>query len=438
MQLKANLNTAKIFTSFFGRNRAVLPCLLVLATFIVYFPTFKNQLLDYWDDQWVVMNHYTENGFKSTNLIKIVSEYYHGQYAPINQLLYILLYHFFGYQPFWYHCASLGIHLLNVLMVFYFIKRLLTLSRFDKTEAISRIAFFTSLLFAIHPFLVEAVAWQSASKIILYSLFYLLALHAYLSFYQSSNFTCYLIALLCFVLAFGAKEQAVTLPVCFILVDCALKRNLKKFDIWLEKLPFIILALSFGIFTMLSQSVTGTGPLSDSLSYPFYQKLIFASYSFLEYFFKCIIPYKLSYLYPFPNPPNQSVALRFWLYPFALFIGIVCLWSFWSRRWISFGLMFFAVHICIVLHFVSLSRFAIIADRYVYMASIGVFFTLSYLFESMLTSKLKLKNIIVILSLVYACFLGVYANSYVRIWHDTDTLKQHFREVLHQRTENER
>ena len=43
-----------------------------------------------------------------------------------------------------------------------------------------RIAFLTALLVGIHPFLVEAVAWIAASKILLYACFYLIALHCYL------------------------------------------------------------------------------------------------------------------------------------------------------------------------------------------------------------------------------------------------------------------
>ena len=33
--------------------------IIILGLFI-YFPILKNDFLDFWDDQWVVMNHYTE------------------------------------------------------------------------------------------------------------------------------------------------------------------------------------------------------------------------------------------------------------------------------------------------------------------------------------------------------------------------------------------
>jgi hypothetical protein len=60
--------------------------ILILACLLAYFPTFYNQFQDFWDDQWVVMNDYTVDGFTLKNLQKILTEFYHGQYAPVNQL----------------------------------------------------------------------------------------------------------------------------------------------------------------------------------------------------------------------------------------------------------------------------------------------------------------------------------------------------------------
>jgi len=406
---------------------------LTLACVIVYFPTFYNQFQNFWDDQWVVVNHYTEDGFTLVNLQKLFTEFYHGQYAPVNQLFYTLLYKLFGYNPIWFHGLCLLVHVFNVWLVFSFIRRLLILNKSFEAASVQRIAFFTALLFAVHPFLVEAVAWISASKVILYAFFYLIALHCYLSYTVALKLRYYLLALLFFVISFGAKEQAVTLPVCFILIDHALKRNLKDPKIWLEKLPLLILSVSFGLFAMLSQAVTGAGALSSSATYPFYQKIIFAAYSLTEYFFKCLVPYKLSYLYPFPNPQGQAVAIRFWPYPFAVIAIIFCFWSFWKKPWVFFGIAFFIIHIGIALHIVPISRFAIVADRYVYLASVGIFFILAWLLDKACCLKHKYFKVIAAFSIAYLFMLGVYTNYRVKAWHDTDTLKKEIRRVLKQR-----
>jgi hypothetical protein len=406
---------------------------LTLTCVIVYFPTFYNQFQNLWDDQWVVVNHYTEDGFTLVNLQKIFTEFYHGQYAPVNQLFYTLLYKLFGYNPVWFHGLCLLVHVFNIWLVFSFIRKLLILNKSFEPASVQRIAFFTALLFAIHPFLVEAVAWISASKVILYVFFYLIALHCYLNYTDALKLRYYLLALLFFVISFGAKEQAVTLPVCFILIDHTLKRNLKDPQIWLEKLPLLILSVSFGLFAMLSQAVTGAGALSSSATYPFYQKIIFAAYSLIEYFLKCLIPYKLSYLYPFPNPQGQAVAIRFWPYPFVVIAIIFCLWSFWKKPWVFFGMAFFIIHIGIALHIVPISRFAIVADRYVYLASVGIFFILAWLLDRACCLKHKYFKVIAVFSIAYLCMLGAYTNYRVKAWYDTDTLKREIRQVLKQR-----
>lgn len=246
----------------------------------------------------------------------------------------------------------------------------------------------------------------------------------------------YVWTLFFFLLSFGAKEQAVTLPVCLLLVDYTLKRDFRQWRVWKEKLPFFLIALIFGVTTMLSQSASGLGVLSQEESYPFYQKVLFGSYALLEYVIKCILPIKLSYLYPFPNQVGEAVPVRFWIYPIALIILVASLWSWWKKRWIFFGVMFFLVHIVLVLHFIPLSRFVIVADRYVYLASIGIIFLIAYGLEQLLHAKEKyLKTFTIGVFSIYLVCLGIYSHQRTKVWYNTETLKQELREVIKERSD---
>jgi hypothetical protein len=100
---------------------------LIATTVIVYCPILFNDFLFLWDDQWVVINRYTEGGLNLWNLWYIFSEYYHGQYAPFNELLYLLLYSAFGYTPFWFHLAGMLLHIACACLVFHIVRRLLFL-----------------------------------------------------------------------------------------------------------------------------------------------------------------------------------------------------------------------------------------------------------------------------------------------------------------------
>jgi len=199
----------------------------------------------------------------------------------------------------------------------------------------------------------------------------------------------------------------------------------------LEVMPFFLLSLWFGYVTMLSQADVGGGFLSNEATYPLWQRVVFACYSLLEYFIKCVAPVKLSYLYPFPSVIGDPLPTWLLFYPMLLMIIAVGIWQYLRRQAvILFALLFFAVHIAIALHILPLSRFAIIADRYVYLASIGVTVIVAY--YAILFMK-RYKAIVISALIVYILCLGVYSNSRTKVWRDTDTLKKELREQLKER-----
>jgi hypothetical protein len=406
---------------------------LVIAVFITYWQILLNQFQLSWDDWWVVQNGYTEGGLNVDNLGRIFTEFYHGQYAPLNELFYLLLYHLFGYNPLCFHLASLLIHTSCVLLVFRLVLRVLRAGRdFDETSA-WRIALITSLLMAIHPFLVEAVAWMSASKCLIWAFFYLLALHTYVSYILTAKGKYYLFTLLFFCLSFGGKEQAVTLPACLLLFDFILKRKLDTLEVWLEKIPFAILAIGFVIITFVSQKVNGEGLLTGQVPYTWYQNVVFSSYTITEYFLKCLLPLHLSYIYPFPNLPGEPTPFYFWLYPVLLICLTIGFWNTLKRPWIAFGLLFFLIQVSVFSNIVPMSRFAIIADRYVYLAAVGPFFVIAYLINQLLQqNKKKYRSSIIAFSL-YALCLASYAKDRSKVWYDSNTLKQEIIQALKSR-----
>ncbi len=402
---------------------------LVCLTLIVHFPVFSHQFQTHWDDQWVVINPYTENGLNAQNLWAILTEFYRGQYAPLNQLLYTIVYSAFGYNPFWFHLASVLLHLCNVLLVYFFIRRILMRSGSFQPVSIARISFFTAAIMALHPLLVESVAWISASKILLYSFFYLIGLHFYLKYLSSNKIIYYFLTVLFFIFSFGGKEQAVTFPVCLLLVDYAMNRNLKNKRVWMEKVPLFMLALVMGYITLLSQSADQAGLLSGARHYPFYQNVIFASYCTTEYLVKCLIPVKLSYLYVFPNAIGEEVPKRFWVYPLLLLILLFAFRDFWKKKWVFFGMTFFLVHIGMVLHIIPMSRFSMIADRYAYMASVGIFFLVAFFADKAL-NQAKHTRLVMTIAFLYCISIGIYAHQRSKVWHNSDSLKKELKDLL--------
>lgn len=404
--------------------------LLFVLPLLVYYPILCNDFVYHWDDQWMVINHYTQGGINIQNIFAILIEFYNGQYGPLNEYLFLFLYTLFGYNPLPFHLASLVLHLGCVCLVYVIIKKIFKQTRRINIEKVHYIALFTALIFALHPINVEAVAWVSAVKVLNYAFFYLMATYMYMLYLEKKRFFYYLCTIFLFVVSFGGKEQAVTFPVWLLMLYWLLGYSLSDKRIWLQILPFFILSIVFGMVTMLSQAAAGGGVLVDSNSYLLWQRCILGCYSIFEYIAKFLFPYKLLYIYPFPMIIGEPVPFWMLLYPTLMVIICITLWHYLIRWPIAIGLLFFFLHIAITLHIIPLSRFSVIADRYMYIASIGLAFILVYYIFYFLCEKIY---IILFIISIYVIFLGVFSNIRCREWKDTESIKKELRDLLKQR-----
>ncbi|MCC8427313.1 hypothetical protein LJ658_20285 [Mucilaginibacter sp. UR6-11] len=296
-------------------------------------------------------------------------------------------------------------------------------------------AIIATLLFAISPFNLEPVVWVSAAKVIIYALFYLLAVHSYCKYLEAKKTLYFYLTLLFFIISFGAKEQAVTLPLCLLLLDFFYARTLKDKLVWLEKLPFFIASLLFGYISIQSQ---GKELFESTNFYPLYQRVILSFYTFSEYFVKTVIPINLSYLYPFPFQIGDAVPLYLWIYPIAVMTFLVAYFRTWLKiKWLTFGTLFFAIHLLLVINLLSLARFSVVADRYAYMATIGLYFVLAILFLKALKCN-YLKKWVVGSGLLYMLYFMTYAHYYSYTWVNNLTLKSHLRKEVRSRSDFEK
>src|SRR5262249_50732195 len=140
-----------------------------------------------------------------------------GNYCPLTIFSYAIDYKLGGgLEPKMFHFTSLLIHLVNTFLV-YLLVYLLS----NRQLMVAAIA---SLLFAIHPMHIESVAWIAERRDVLYAMFYLLGLIAYLQYNNNNNQLKYLIfALLFFLGSLFSKGQAVTFPLILLIIDFILK-----------------------------------------------------------------------------------------------------------------------------------------------------------------------------------------------------------------------
>ncbi len=414
--------------------------LIISFGFLAYFNAFTHEFQLRWDDQWVAMNYYSEGGFTIKNIWSILREYYHGQYAPLNQLYYTTLYMVFGYNPFAWHAGSVILHIANACLIYLFLRKLLSTRPMPSftSQQVNIICLVAALLFAVHPLNVESVAWIAASKILIYSFFYLLAILSYLSYLETRKSITFFLTLLFFILSFGGKEQAVTMPFCLLLIDFIAQRDLRSRKVLIEKIPFLLLAVFFGLITMWSQSVVGDGVLSNNKQYPFYQRIAFGSFALTEYLTKTFLPFKLSYIYPFPNQIGEALPSRFYLYPIVCGALVMIFWNTIRKPWVLFSALFFLLHIAITLHIIPIARFTITADRYVYMSLIASCVGIGYLFMwSNIRCKLFIRLLVNSVFVGYLFYLSTTTYLRSRVWKDSESLKFELKDIIEKREDYE-
>lgn len=427
----------KLFTNCFSFVWIGLACLLV------YFPVVYLDFQRAWDDGWMIMNHYTVLGFRWENLKAIFTEYYVAQYSPVNQLIFTAIYAVFGYDPLVYHLYPVLLHIVNSFLVFSLLRRLI--SGCTEKAVMQKVCFFTALLFAIHPMQVESIAWISASKIPLYTCFALLSMLTYIRYIRTGKIRFYLMAFLLFICSFGSKEQSIVLPFVLLLFDWFLGRtslfvNGEKQhatpakESWgyllLEKMPFFLFALFAGLCTYYNQSAS---TIERWAGYHLGERMVFACYSLVEYIGKLAFPVNLLYLYPFPMAPGKPLPVSFYIYPVVVSASVVFLLKMLNRqhRMVIFGLLFFLVNMALVLHIIAMSRFLIIADRYVYLGSAGIFCIAVWYGVSGLQKMPKhIRRWVMAVVICYFLYLGSYAHYRIYAWKDSDTLKREFKELI--------
>jgi protein O-mannosyl-transferase len=383
---------------------------LIAVAFIAYIPSLKHEFVN-WDDIVYIMNNDMITSFNWVNLKKIFSTYFMGNYNPLILLSFMFDFHFFRFSAPGYHVHNLLLHLVNAVLVYTFFFNLLRKN--------SNIAITIALLFALHPMHVESVAWVSERKDLLYTSYYFLSLLTYVFYVQRGRIFFYFLALLFFVLSNLSKAQAVTLPVILILIDYFITRKF-EWKVVLEKIPFFLIALVFGIVAVFAQKASN---YINPHGIPVFQSLFFAPYSLVIYLIKFLFPVNQIAVYEYPLLSAGSIPSYFYFSPIIFLVFIAAIWKTWKNyKYITFGLLFFLGTIFPVLQYLPVGS-ALMAERYTYIPYIGLSMIISIAFWEN-RSKIIFKNnkIFDYIGLFILILMVVFTWNRTQIWKNSITL----------------
>lgn len=199
---------------------------------------------------------------------------------PVTMLTFALNYAIGGLDTFGYHVVNVAIHIINAFLAYLFVLMTLGLLT-EKAPWARRMAFFSALLFAVHPLQTQAVTYIIQRMESLGSLFYLAGLIFFILAARGKRgeelateehskspagrkavplllYSCSIIA---YVIGFYSKEIIITLPAVVFLYDIFFLRG-AGFGSVLRRAPYYAVMASLMVFFAVS-SIAPQGGFGD-------------------------------------------------------------------------------------------------------------------------------------------------------------------------------
>ena len=344
---------------------AIGAVLLLLA--VAYAPTRHAGFI--WDDDRYVTENPTLRSVEGLGRIWLDPSS-NPQYYPLVHTSFWIEYQLAGLDPSVYHRTNLLLHALAVVLLWLLLLRL-------------RIpgAAMAAGLFAVHPVMVESVAWVTERKNVLSGAFYLASLLAYLhasplegeapSRGRARGF--YLLSLALFLLALLSKTVTASLPVTLLLLTWW-KRGIVRVRDILPLVPMFAVGAALGLFTVHLErnQVLAQGIYWD---HSLLERFLIAGRAVWFYAASLVWPHPLSFIYP-RWEIDASVPWQY-AFPLAALLLVVALAK--ARPWIGRGplaaALYFGATLFPALGFFNVypMRFSFVADHFQYLASLGPF-----------------------------------------------------------------
>ncbi len=352
----------------------LLPVVIAVPAILLYANTFTHEFVNF-DDPDLVIQNTTIRSLSVQNLKAIFTPGEVGAFQPVRTLSYAFDYHFWQLDPAGYHLTNVVCHAINTLLVYAIV--------FTLSQQIL-MASLASLLFAVHPVHVEAVAWIAGRRDVLATAFGLLSFFFLLKCFPPRRETSkqeepparrmcifwYLLTLGCFALGLLTKPSIVILPLLFLLYDVCFLRPpiMTAWRRGLAYLPFFLGSLIFFlVFLKVSRS---SGVVEQSYhAQDAFGRLLTMIQVFGEYILMLFVPRHLSVTYgitPVESLGNPSFLLALGVLSLVVMLTVIA-WK--TSRTVFFAIAWLFISLLPVSNIIPIAITK--ADRYLYLPSAG-------------------------------------------------------------------
>jgi protein O-mannosyl-transferase len=383
-------------------NITVAVLVLVSVTFMVYVRTLS---LDYTklDDSIFIV----ENAQYNADIKNIGVSFQRGLFNPTKDAYYrpvflvdfILESRLFGINPAGYHFTNLLFHIISVILLFLFLKRI-------KIPPLD--AFLLSLIFAVLPVLTQAVAWIPGRNDMLLMIFFLGSFILLLNYLEKPAIHILLIHFLLIVIALFTKETAIIIPViiggfCVFYLKTGWRKLVLPVLSWVSAIAIWMLVRSTATLEknwispveMLQAGVSRIGVV-------------------LQYLGKIFFPVNLTVF-----PMAEDITLIWGILALAGLVALVIYSKSYTKPLTYLGLFWFIVFLIPVL-IVPKSLNDQVFEHRLYLPVVGILLILSQAFPFNGTLNPRMKTVLIFaIALVFSvqCIIRTaYFNDAITFW----------------------
>jgi protein O-mannosyl-transferase len=192
-------------------SKFIYPAMLIILPLILFWKTINYKFTTL-DDTKIISTNIgflgdfgnVSRAFQKDNFMSNEGSYY---YRPIQTISFMVDAHLSAENPAAYHCSNLLYHILTVIAVFFLL---------NKLGVSNKISLGLALLFSVHPFLTNAIAWIPGRGDLLAGLFGTISFLTFIEYCSAKNKAYLLFHAGAFFIAVFSKEIAVLLPIVMI------------------------------------------------------------------------------------------------------------------------------------------------------------------------------------------------------------------------------
>jgi len=388
------------FKAWISKNRWRI-LLLIILVIITYANSINNAFLS--DDIGGIVNNTNLNSIKSV---------FSNPFAFFHIFVYYAVGRVLGRFPAAFRIVTIFFHLGSVLSLYFLLSLLFP----------PQVGFITALLFSVHPLLCESVVWISAGHSVYSAFWVLISFSFYILSARRKNIKQYWLSVFFYLLALGSSEKVIAFPIALVLYQIS-EKKLKKH--WKKLMPF------FFFFFIWGTSLLGAfGARTASLQKDFYQQIpkVTTPAQFITTTFRNTVVATVSYLGLIAWPKGLTlyhsemhltkIKYAAMVTIFLLYLGAIIYFYFHDKK-VFFWLSFFIIILSPTLTPFGVSW--IVAERYAYLPSVGIFVIIAYALNRLRKIKRGKVFLLLILGLVIIAFS---ARTIVRNidWKDQDHL----------------